>query len=149
MKLTKLALSFATVVLAAGTMATKPGDMAPDFTGTDYNGKTIKLSDYKGKIVVLESYNSDCPFCNNQYHSGAMQEQQKDLVAKGVIWLLVNSVNPKNDSHRTATQAQQEWMDRKIAATAWLDDSSGDIGHHRSKVLQLHPDRNDARLLNI
>ncbi len=110
-------------------MAAEIGKPAPDFTSTDINGKTVKLSDYKGKIVVIESYNSDCPFCNNQYHTGAMQEQQKDLAAKGVVWLLVNSVNPKNDSHRTAAQAQQEWTDRKIAATAWLDDSSGTIGH--------------------
>jgi len=43
---------------------------------------------------VLESYNSDCPFCNNQYKTGAMQELEKDMAAKGVVWLIVNSVNP-------------------------------------------------------
>ncbi len=37
------------------------GKPASDFTATDINDKTIKLSDYKGKIVVLESYNQDCP----------------------------------------------------------------------------------------
>jgi peroxiredoxin len=105
------------------------GQPAPDFTGTDINGKTIKLSDFKGKIVVLESYNSDCPFCHNQYQSGAVQDLQKQLADKGVAWLLVNSVNPKNSSHRTPAQAQQEWTDLKIAATAWLDDSDGTIGH--------------------
>ena len=35
-----------------------------------------------------------------------MQALQKDLAAKGVVWLLVNSVNPKNFSHRTPEQAK-------------------------------------------
>ena len=108
--------------------AAETGKAAPDFTATDINGKTIKLSDYKGKIVVLESYNSDCPFCHNHYQTGAMQELQRDLTSKGVVWLLVNSVNPNHSSHRTPEAAKKEWADEKIAATAWIDDSSGAVG---------------------
>ena len=48
------------------------GQPAPDFTATDIHGKTVKLSDYKGKIVVLESYNIECPFCANHFKTGAM-----------------------------------------------------------------------------
>ena len=33
-----------------------PGDKAPDFTGRDHTGKTVKLSDFKGKTVVLWFY---------------------------------------------------------------------------------------------
>jgi peroxiredoxin len=120
---------FAALTLASAALAVETGKPAPDFTGTDINGKTVKLSDYKGKIVVIESYNSDCPFCNNQYKTGAMQELQSDLASKGVVWLLVNSVNPNNSSHRTPDQAKQEIADKKIVATAWLDDSSGTVGH--------------------
>jgi peroxiredoxin len=119
---------FAALTLATSLFAAEIGKPAPDFTGTDITGKTIKLSDYKGKIVVIESYNSDCPFCKNQY-KGATQELQKNLADKGVVWLLVNSVNPKNSSHRTPEQAQKEWADLKINATAWIDDSAGTIGH--------------------
>lgn len=119
----------AALVLTASTFAVEIGKPAPDFTGTDINGKSVKLSDYKGKIVVIESYNSDCPFCHNHYASGAMQELQKDLAAKGVVWLLVDSVNTKNFSYRTPEQARKEFADLKIAATAWLDDHTGDIGH--------------------
>lgn len=115
-------------VLATTAFAVEIGKPAPDFTGTDINGKTVKLSDYKGKIVVIESYNSDCPYCKNQY-KGATQALQKELADRGVVWLLVNSVNPKNPSHRTPEQAQKEWTDKKLAATAWIDDSSGTIGH--------------------
>ena len=118
-----------TMALAASALAVEIGKPAPDFSATDINGKTVKLSDYKGKIVVLESYNSDCPFCNNQYKTGATQDLQKELAAKGVVWLIVNSVNPNNASHRTPDQARQEIADKKIAATAWVDDSSGAVGH--------------------
>lgn len=104
------------------------GKPAPDFTGKDINGKTHQLSDYKGKVVVLEAYNSDCPFSANHYHSGAMQELQKEFTSKGVIWLLVDSVSPNNSSYRAPEKARAEWQEKKINATAWLDDSSGAIG---------------------
>jgi len=120
---------FTALTLASAAFAVEIGKPAPDFTATDINGKTVKLSDYKGKIVVLESYNSDCPFCNNQYKTGAMQELQSDLASKGVVWLLVNSVNPNNSSHRTPDQAKKEMADKKIIATAWIDDNSGAVGH--------------------
>jgi peroxiredoxin len=126
----KLALLTAFILtLTLSALAVEVGKPAPDFTATDINGKTIHLSDYKGKIVVLESYNSDCPYCHNQYKTGAMQALQKDLAAKGVVWLLVNSVNPKNFSYRTPEQAKKEMADEKMDVTAWIDDSSGKIGH--------------------
>lgn len=118
-----------TLTLASAALAVEVGKPAPDFTATDINGKTIHLSDYKGKIVVLESYNSDCPFCHNQYKTGAMQALQRDFAAKGVVWLLVNSVNPNNASHRTPAQAKAEMAAEKMDVTAWIDDSSGTVGH--------------------
>src|SRR6266513_5260708 len=80
--------------------AAQVGKPAPDFTTTDINGKTHKLSDYKGKLVVLEAYNLDCPFCHNHFATGAMQELQADLTRKGIVWLVVNSSNPKSPSYR-------------------------------------------------
>jgi len=117
------------MALAATTFAVEVGKPAPDFTATDINGKTVHLSDYKGKIVVLESYNSDCPFCANHYKTGAMQELERDMASKGVVWLIVNSVNPNNSSYRTPEQARREFVDQKITAAAWIDDSSGAVGH--------------------
>ncbi len=37
----------------------KKGDLAPDFSGEDQNGKHIALSDFKGKKVALLIYVSD------------------------------------------------------------------------------------------
>ena len=125
----KLFVLLTGMALAASAMALDIGKPAPDFTATDINGKTVKLSDYKDKIIVIESYNSDCPFCNNHYKTGAMQELQSDLAARGVVWLIVDSVNPKHPSYRTPEQARKEWADKKIIATAWIDDNSGTVGH--------------------
>jgi peroxiredoxin len=125
----KLLITLTTLAIAVSALAVEIGKPAPDFTATDINGKTVKLSDYAGKIVVLESYNSDCPFCHNHYATGAAQELQAQLAAKGVVWLLVDSVNAHNFSHRTAEQARREWTEYKIKANAWLDDTSGSIGH--------------------
>jgi alkyl hydroperoxide reductase subunit AhpC len=125
----KLSATLAALAIAVSALAVDIGKPAPDFTVTDINGQTVKLADYAGKIVVLESYNSDCPFCHNHYATGAAQELQADLAAKGVVWLLVDSVNAKNASHRTPAQARQEWAAYKIKATAWLDDTAGTLGH--------------------
>ena len=125
----KLLTLTAMLALAVHTFAVEVGKPAPDFTATDINGKTIKLSDYKGKIVVLESYNSDCPFCHNHYKTGAMQELQRNQAAKGVVWLIVNSVNPKNMSYRTPEQARKEMAAEHMDVTAWIEDSSGKVGH--------------------
>src|SRR5437763_835797 len=108
----KRILSILTVIgLASAAFAgVEIGKPAPDFTGTDINGKTHKLSDYKGKIVILESYNSDCPFCANHFKTGAMQELQLEVAARGGIWLMVNSVNAKNPSYRDSAAAKKEWQ---------------------------------------
>ena len=125
----KTLVLLAATTFAVATFAVETGKPAPDFTGTDIYGKIVKLSDYTGKIVVIESYNSDCPFCHNQYKTGAMQALQEKLATNGVVWLLVNSVNPKNFSHRTPEQARKEMAAEKMDVTAWIDDSSGAIGH--------------------
>ena len=115
-------------VVSVALAAAEVGKSAPEFTATDINGQVHKLDDYRGKVVVLESFNLDCPFVRNQYGSGAIQELQRDLTGKGVVWLVVNSVAPKHPSHRSAEAAKKEWASQKIAATAWLDDSSGEVG---------------------
>ena len=125
----KLFVLLTAMAFAATTFAVEIGKPASEFSGTDIHGKTIKLSDYKGKIIVIESYNSDCPFCKNHYKSGAMQELQRNLAAKEVVWLIVDSVSQKNFSYRTPEQARTEMADKNITATAWIDDYSGAIGH--------------------
>jgi thioredoxin-dependent peroxiredoxin len=45
----------------------KVGDKAPDFSGTDQDGKTLSLKDLKGKKVVLFFYpKDDTPGCTTE-----------------------------------------------------------------------------------
>src|SRR5436853_6004525 len=127
----KKIISFLAVTLvgsALGFSEAVVGKPAPAFTAKDINGKTHKLSDYKGKIVVLEEYNLDCPFCANQFKSGAMQESQSYAASQGVVWLLVDSASAKSQSYRDPAAAKKEFAEEKIKAAAWIDDSSGQIG---------------------
>ncbi len=124
--LLKAGIFFATA--AAALAAAQVGKPAPEFTAIDIAGKTHRLSEYKGKIVVLESYNLDCPFCANHFRTGAMQELQEWATSKDVVWLLVDSAGKKSGSYRDPGAAKKEWDQLKIKATAWIDDHDGKVG---------------------
>lgn len=42
---------------------TEAGQMAPDFTLKDTNGKSLSLSDLKGKYVIIDFWGSWCVWC--------------------------------------------------------------------------------------
>jgi len=85
-------------------MAVKVGDSAPEFKGTDSNGKTQTLNQYRGRYVVLEWHNHDCPFTKKHYESGNMQSLQKTWTGKGVVWLTVISSAPGQEGYMTAAE---------------------------------------------
>ena len=122
-----LLLSF--ILMAAAAFAAKVGAPAPDFTGTDSNGKPHKLSEYKGKFVVLEWHNNGCPYTKKHYESGNMQRLQKDWTTKGVVWFTVISSAPGAQGYVTATQENAYLQKTNANPTAVLLDPSGEIGH--------------------
>lgn len=66
----------------------KAGDRAPDFSGTDQNEKSIRLSDYKGSKVVLYFYPKDMtPGCTVEacaFRDGHGAIRKKGAVVLGV-----------------------------------------------------------------
>lgn len=46
--------------------AVEIGEKAPDFTLTDLDGKTVKLSDFSGKAIILDFFASWCPPCREE-----------------------------------------------------------------------------------
>jgi len=119
----------AALAVSIAAYAVRVGDAAPDFTGTDSNGKTHKLSEYRGKYVVLEWTNNGCPYTLKHYESGNMQALQKEWTARGVVWLTVLSSAPGEQGYMTAAQENAYLGKERAAPTAALLDPTGAIGH--------------------
>lgn len=105
-----------------------PGSSAPNFSLTDTYGKQVSLADFKGKYVVLEWLNHGCPFVKNQYETGNMQRLQKELTAKGIIWLSVNSSAKGKQGHFPPAEANALTAKKGAAPTGVLLDPLGKVG---------------------
>jgi peroxiredoxin len=128
-RLSLSALFAVTLSFTLTAFAVRVGSPAPDFTGTDTQGHTDKLSDFHGKYVVLEWTNNGCPYTQKHYESGNMQALQKEWTAKGVVWLTILSSAPGQQGYMTAP-AENSYMAREHASpTAALLDPTGAIGH--------------------
>jgi peroxiredoxin len=109
--------------------AAQVGSAAPDFRGTDSNGKTQSLDQYRGKYVVLEWHNHDCPYTVKHYESGNMQSLQKQWTAKGVVWLTVISSAPGTQGYMSAAQENAFLSKSGAKPTAVILDPTGAVGH--------------------
>ena len=83
----------------------KIGQMAPDFSLQDQNGKTVKLSDLKGKTVVLEWFNQGCPYVVRHYKTKTMIETANKYKDKDVVWLAINTTGKSAEDNKTTAQS--------------------------------------------
>ncbi len=121
----------AMVAVAAGPADhAKVGEKAPDFTLTDLSGKEHKLSEYTadGKIVVLEWFNSGCPFVVKHYREDTMTmnklaDKYRD---EGVVWLRVNSGAPGKQG--AGLELNQKIAEKWQIKDPILLDESGVVG---------------------
>lgn len=104
------------------------GSVVPDFSLTDLNGKIVKLSDFKGKIVVLEWTNPNCPFVQRVYREKIMTNVQKEFTQKGIVWIVINSTNPKHRDYREPKELQKIYSEWGAVYTAYLIDPDGKVG---------------------
>src|SRR5688572_6302111 len=75
-------------------MSLKAGDLAPDFTTNDQDGKPVSLKDYKGKKVVLYFYPKDMtPGCTAEACS--LRDNYKVLQKQGFEVLGVSTDSEK------------------------------------------------------
>jgi peroxiredoxin len=122
-------LSLGLALLAPAASANvAPGQAAPDFTLTDIQGKPQKLSAYRGKYVVLEWFNSECPFVQKHYESGNMQSLQKKYGDKGVVWLVINSTTTESSNYRNPAQSQDIVKSWSMVPAALMLDTEGKVG---------------------
>ena len=116
-------------LFAAPLFAVTIGQPAPAFALPDLTGSTVKLADLQGKYVVLEWVNPECPFVRKHYNSANMPTLQKEAAAKDVVWLSINSTNPKSDEFKTPEQMKSWLASKKAAPKTVLFDRDGSIGH--------------------
>lgn len=114
--------------LGVAHAAPSVGQPAPDFTLQDVSGKAVKLSDFRGKHVVLEWTNPGCPYVRKHYDSGNMPATQADAVARGVVWLSINSTEKSSFDYREPTKLVAWQNERKSRPTALLMDEEGTAG---------------------
>jgi AhpC/TSA family len=123
-----VALGASFLMGTAAHAAPSVGQPAPDFVAMDTSGKQHRLSDFAGKFVVLEWTNPGCPFVRKHYGSGNMPATQKAAIAKGAVWLAVNSTE-RASSDYLKPAALDTWMkDQGAAPSAVLMDEDGVIG---------------------
>jgi peroxiredoxin len=82
------------------------GKPAPDFSLTDLDGKTHKLSDHKGKIVVLEWFNPECPVVKDAHDKGELKTLAADMAKDGIVWIAINSGAPGMQGHGAEKNAE-------------------------------------------
>ena len=147
----------------------KKGDLAPDFTLADKEGRSVTLSGFRGRRVVLYFYPRDnTPGCTRQAcaFAGAFAEFRKRNVT--VIGISRDSVESHrkfaekynlpfillSDPELQAIQAYGVWQEKKlygkstmgVVRTTFIIDESGVIAEVMPKV---KPDTNAADVLAL
>jgi peroxiredoxin len=127
---TKALIGILSVALGAmsAAFAADVGKAAPDFTLPDTSGKEHSLADYKGKYVVLEWINHGCPYVKKHYESGNIPGLQKELTAKDVVWLTINSSQKGKQGYYEPEEAAKVHKEAGGASTAYLLDTEGKVG---------------------
>ena len=146
----------------------KIGDIAPDFTLLDSEGREHKLSDYLGKKIVLYFYPKDnTPGCTRQacaFASAYDAFRERDIVVIGISRDSVASHKKfaekyslpfilLSDPDLVAIQAYGVWQEKKlygktsfgVVRTTFIIDENGKISAVMPKV---KPDTNAREILN-
>ena len=147
----------------------KKGDMAPDFTLTDKEGRSVTLSGFRGRKVVLYFYPKDnTPGCTRQAcaFAGSFAEfRKRDVVVIGISRDSVESHRKfaekynlpfilLSDPELQAIRAYGVWQEKKlygkssmgVVRTTFIIDESGVIAEVMPKV---KPDTNAADVLAL
>ncbi len=130
-RITSLVLSSFVLMMApmlAIALPAKVGERAPDFTLANAQGSDVSLKSFLGKTVVLEWFNPGCPFVKKFYSNGDMQRFQRESLAKGAVWLTINSSAEGKQGHVKQTEALDIINDLGLSSTALLLDPNGTVG---------------------
>lgn len=125
---TSLCLLALVGLVATTWAAPEVGKPAPAFSLKDASGAEKSLADYKGKYVVLEWVNFGCPFVRKHYDTQNMQNLQKELTGKDVVWLSICSSAPGKQGYVEPSEVAATVKKEGSNASAYLLDSDGKVG---------------------
>ncbi len=102
---------------------------SPEFSLVGRDGKTHNLSDVKGKkVVVLEWFNSGCPYVRKHYNSGNMQRLQQKYAVADIAWFTIASSAKGKEGHlEGAKEAAQAYTQHHMKSTALLLDPKSEV----------------------
>lgn len=69
-------------LLGGAAISMNAGDIAPDFTRADTDGKQVQLSKYRGQLVLLNFWASWCPPCREEMP--LFSKWQRELGPRGL-----------------------------------------------------------------
>ena len=76
--------------------------MAPDFSLTSFDGRTLKLSELQGQVVIINFWASWCPPCREE--AAYLEQTWRKYEGKGVVFIGV------------------DWVDTEKEALAYMDE---------------------------
>ena len=101
------------------------GQAAPGFELQDLDGQTVSLAGFEGKTVVLEWINPNCPV--SRRHADAKTMTTTAAKHPEVVWLAINSTNPKSGDY-VEPAAHKGYAASKGITYDVLYDPSGAVG---------------------
>ena len=106
-----LIIAFAVILALLGLLAwglgkvqagPRESGMAPDFTITGFDGRTVTLSELRGQVVIVNFWASWCPPCREE--AAYLEETWRKYEGKGVVFIGV------------------DWVDTEKEALAYIDE---------------------------
>ena len=70
--------------------------LAPDFTLTGFDGRTVTLSQLRGKVVIVNFWASWCPPCREE--AAYLEQTWRKYQSKGVVFIGVDWVDTEKEA---------------------------------------------------
>lgn len=70
--------------------------MAPDFTITGFDGRTVTLSELRGQVVIINFWASWCPPCREE--AAYLEETWRKYQGQGVVFIGVDYVDTEKEA---------------------------------------------------
>ena len=70
--------------------------VAPDFSLTGFDGRTVKLSDLRGKVVIVNFWASWCPPCREE--AAYLEQTWRKYQEQGVVFIGVDWVDTNKEA---------------------------------------------------